>query len=352
MSYRPVLRTARTTIFLCGLLVAACDYTSPSSSDVAGEDDLPVSLEELSSWYSAVPEAENAALLLIRAGDSHRDPDAASKPGLPLAGDAKLPPPGMPLTNDMRAAIGQYLVSNDIALGTIARAAKLDKSRFPIDLTKGMDTDLAHLASCRTLVRLQCLSAVAKANSGDAAAAHSRLRDVLVTSNALRYEPLLISQLVRITCHLIAAESIEYSADRVDFTEAQLAELQKLAGEWEDPELLYRAYVGERCLSVSWLSDPANAERDDGPNVQLPPEMYSKRGVDAVIKHYQMLFSASKLPSRERREELSILADAGPEPRSDSFDDLTAASLSPIAAVHQAHDADTATSRTRSIRIH
>ena len=127
-------------VFLSMLLLADCNNASPSASKLEQSGDLPMTLEELAEWYPPVPESQNAALLLIRAADLHRDPVATTLPNLPVAGSAELPPPGTSLTDETRAAIGQYLVNNDLALATIERAAKLGKSRFPIDLTQGLDT--------------------------------------------------------------------------------------------------------------------------------------------------------------------------------------------------------------------
>jgi len=94
---------------------------------------LPTSGAELNQWYPAVPDSENAALVLTQAFALMRTfPDQRSNE----VARFKPPPRGQPLTPDKVKLLSDYLNLNAAALEKAAEAIKLPKSRYPTDLAQ------------------------------------------------------------------------------------------------------------------------------------------------------------------------------------------------------------------------
>ena len=94
---------------------------------------FPTSGAELNQWYPAVPDSENAALVLTQAFALMRTfPDQRSNE----VARFKPPPRGQPLTPEQVQLLSDYVDLNAAALEKATEAVKLPNSRYPIDLAQ------------------------------------------------------------------------------------------------------------------------------------------------------------------------------------------------------------------------
>jgi hypothetical protein len=125
---------------------------------------LPTNGEELNKWYAAVPERENAALVLTNAFALRRNySDSRSN----LVWHFKLPPRGQTLNPDQAGLLAGYVALNAPALARTDEALKLPGNRYPMDCSLGMQTPLPHLAWLKNLAEINQYKAELAAAKGD-----------------------------------------------------------------------------------------------------------------------------------------------------------------------------------------
>ena len=139
----------------------------------------PATLEELDKWYEAVPDDENAAVVLQIAFSNIVEPTPQQSETLPIIGSAELPAPGVPLTDEMKQAIAEHLTRNERALGLLHQAAGIKKCRYQVDLTLGPATLMPHLKKTREGARLLCLEAILAAEEQNGEKAARAIHDSL-----------------------------------------------------------------------------------------------------------------------------------------------------------------------------
>ena len=108
---------------------------------------------ELNQWYAAVPDAENAALVMTQAFALMRNyPDSRSN----QIASFKIPPRGQPLTAEDKQLLAGYVETNAAALVKAREAIGLPKSRYPVHFRTGIP-QLPHLANLKQLAfALEC----------------------------------------------------------------------------------------------------------------------------------------------------------------------------------------------------
>ena len=211
---------------------------------------LPVTLADLNAWYPEPPPGENAAELLHDAFSNYLNEEDWQI--LPGGGNVDLPKRGEALSDDMKAAIEEYLNANAEALKLLHQAAAMKDCRFPIDLMAGFNVRLPHLAQLRGGAKMLRLEAMLRTENGNTDAAVDSIVSILGVANALRQEPILISELVRISCIAIAGGALEYVLNRATPSAEQIARLEQAFLAAEAPGTMFRALVGERC---QWFNE-------------------------------------------------------------------------------------------------
>ncbi|MBN2310760.1 MAG: hypothetical protein JXR94_17435 [Candidatus Hydrogenedentes bacterium] len=216
----------------------------------------PATLEELDAWYEEPPLGENAADVFAVAFEYYRY--ANDDDEVPFVGKRQRPPDGKPLPDAARERSVQYLADNAQALKYLHEASKIDKCRWPIDLTRGPNTELPHLARVRQGARLVALEALVRADAGDADGAIESVEAVSGVARSLAREPNLISQLVHAACLEIAVKATEQVLDCAPaLSDEQLARLDALLVQPEDSFSLAVGLVGERCMLAEVLRTDA-----------------------------------------------------------------------------------------------
>jgi hypothetical protein len=213
--------------------------------------------EPTNSWalnqsYAAVPDAENAASVwlngigqLTAGASAHR---TWQKFKLPARGTS------LNVTNleFARGIVG----SNDTALATFREAAALSKSRYPIDLTRGANTLLPHLAPLKSVARLLQAEALVAVEDRDSRRATEAIRAMLAASRSLSSEPILISQLASCAIDAIAFETAGIVINQLQLNDVELQGLAAVFARSDDTNRLALALVGERAMLLTTLRDP------------------------------------------------------------------------------------------------
>ena len=279
---------------------------------------LPTSSAELNTWYSAVPDSENAATLFLAAASGLR---SVSVPGLELD-FTRRPSRTNGVSEQLLTANRAYLATNAAALLAIHTALQHPRSRYPINLNAGVLTTLPHLASIKGYAQQLGVCAEMAAECGQPELASQCLLDALSFSRTLQNEPTVISFLITIACEAITTSSAERVFHHVRFTSEQLAEFQT-AFRTAANELSYApAMTGELCMNLDAFRLPAGRQFQSfvmagGANTGIGLEsfvlwLYSASGLQnrdlaVMVNYYDRSRELAALSPTKRRVEAEKL---------------------------------------------
>ena len=210
---------------------------------------LPTSSSEVNEWYPTVPDEENAALLISAAAQEHVSPgNSVSMAALPLAASE--------LTPELAEEIAAHLGKNEAVLARLHAAARLSRSRYPVDFSNGPETLLPHLAKIKGLAQLLRYEAAYECAQRNRERAVASVDAGFALAHTLRDEPTLIAQLVRIACVAIALDSLDKLVSAFALEDMQLQVLSSRLAEADADGLtgIYRAIVGERAGAIEFMS--------------------------------------------------------------------------------------------------
>jgi hypothetical protein len=226
---------------------------------------LPASSADLDRWYERPAPSNNAALLVVDAAREHVTIGGILG-SFPAAGEA--------LSPEMKKAIIEHIDENREVLQKLHVAARLEESRYPINLNVGVNTLLPHLAQVKGMTQTLRYDAMLHGANNDPERAVHSIDTSFALARTLRNEPLLISELVRIACVAISLQSFEWLLSEQPLEASQLAEVDRRLEQAEEDGRrdIFRAMAGERAGAIeyfltSWpgLTPPPGG----GPN--LPP---------------------------------------------------------------------------------
>jgi len=218
----------------------------------------PVTCVELDQWYKIPPDADNATYKIIDAFSHYNKWDKDKS--LPVIGKEELPHRTEPMPEEMKALIAEYIADNNEALELLHDAAAIEHSRYPIDLSAGFETNVPNLSELRGAVFLLKLEAILHAENGESDLAMRSAKSCFGISNSLAKEPITVSQRVRSACQNVAATTIEYCVNRIEFTDEQLTGLIGYIQNSEHNTDMSRAFVGERCFGISFFIAPESVD--------------------------------------------------------------------------------------------
>lgn len=233
---------------------------------------LPTTPAELDAFYPAVPDAENAALLFDEA--SQMLPSQLAKEDQKLREQLTQLRRGDPLPKELAEFLAQQMSDHQAALEMARRGAALTNSRYPVDLNRGFQAALPHLAKVKGLVQLLREQAIYEAAAGHPDRAADAVATGFAAGRSLANEPILISYLVRNAMNALTASGLEQVVNRVALSDAQLSRLQSAAAAGEDTNGIARALAGERGCSIEIFRNPgAYAAMMDGVPGGGPPDI-------------------------------------------------------------------------------
>ena len=220
----------------------------------------PVTCAELDAWYTIPYDAENAAQTILDAFAFLAEWDKDKQNALPLVGRAELPARTEPLPDETRALAAEYIADNNEALELIRAGAKIEHCRYPVDFRDGFAARLDHISNMRRSVMLLNLEALLHAESGQADDAIRSVLSGFGLARSLLKEPTTISQLVRVACHSLSLTTLERITNRIDLTNEQLVELSGHLDDTERSSGMTNAFVGERCMGLSFFMSPTSID--------------------------------------------------------------------------------------------
>jgi tetratricopeptide (TPR) repeat protein len=224
-----------------------------SKLDEIRKQGYPVTLVELDKWYPQLPPVENAAEIYEQAFTNlHATGKSPLRLLQPNFGDynTEWPKRTERLSDEVRARVQGYLDENKEALKFFHQAATLDKARYPIDLTNGIDTRLPHLDRLRFGAQLLALEAILSAEKGDLASSLKSIRGCFAMGHSLIDEPILVSQGIRGVILKTGIKTLEHTINIADMGDADLASFDLLLADNSIPYEMPRALIGERCVSI------------------------------------------------------------------------------------------------------
>lgn len=211
---------------------------------------LPTSGAELDKWYAAVPDTENAAVVMTQAFALMCNfPDGRSNEIARI----NVPPRNQRLGESETRLIADYVEMNSGALAKAREVASLPKARYPVDFALGLETPLPHLAKLKSLAHAAAFQAALALDSGLPADATAALIEIFSMAQTLEEEPCLISQLVRIALIATAEAALERRANAADFSDRELDLLQSSLAIAEKTNLVVRAFIGERAVGIPYF---------------------------------------------------------------------------------------------------
>ena len=212
----------------------------------AGE---PTSLQELIP--PEVPDEENAALLYQQAFEkielSEEDKDVLSD----LIGSMAQPPRGEAPSME---AVEQIVAKNAAAIALLENAAQRPKCRFPVDWEAGNAMTFPHYGKLRQCARVLPAQVIVQVRRGDAAGALRTVEVGLAMCEAVRDEPLLISQLLRYALVQILLRPLHVVLEEDVVPTASCRELFDYLKEMEFMQSFVHSLWGERAMGI-WVFD-------------------------------------------------------------------------------------------------
>lgn len=197
-----------------------------------------------------VPDANNAALLYQSAALLLKAQPAPEKDLLAYLGNLAGSSSDNPLDPEEHVELESLLRQDVIgqALSILAQGTQRPSCRFDNDYSAGISIPLSHLAEQRALARIVGAKALLHAKDGQADEAWDTALIQLKFADALRSEPIIVSQLVRGAQISLACTTIQRLCETSVPSEQRLRDLQELLGGYDDIAPLIMATDGERLL--------------------------------------------------------------------------------------------------------
>lgn len=218
---------------------------------------LPATARELNEFYvvpAGVPDTTEVWVRAILAVQAAKLSERGSTLPLIGSGPSPIPVPGQPWAE--LEATRKLLGECGAELQAIrAAAAAGGQARFPIDLSAGIHTLLPLTQESRQVARVLALDAWVSAHDGNGTRTLEDVKGIFALSDALRGEPLLISQLVRIAVYAVGCETVARLMPHCAWSDADLQSLQSVAQAARFKEEMARAYMGERATCLTALDD-------------------------------------------------------------------------------------------------
>lgn len=210
---------------------------------------LPTTAREINAFHvvpAGVADCTQAWVTVGTSAEAAATSEAAST--LPIIGKdcagCEIPPPGEPW--DKREAVEKFLGDNAALIESIRQAAAIGgQVRFPVDYSAGYTGVLSDIPRMRSVSRILQLDAQASAHRGDGQRALQDIHDQLTLSDALRGEPIIISQLIRYAVHVTALSLIEKLAPDLNWSDEELRGLQARLSAMTFEQGIQRALAGE-----------------------------------------------------------------------------------------------------------
>ncbi|MHB1307742.1 MAG: hypothetical protein ACYDC1_16565 [Limisphaerales bacterium] len=171
-------------------------------------------------------------------------------------GKARLPEPGDRLPPSQLKQIKECLEVNARCLELLRIAAAHESCRYPIDLAKGFELEMPHLAAIRKATDLLILEATYCADTGKGNRAAEALQTVLALAASLNEEPVTLSYLVQTAVLVRTCRVLEWCLERSDMPAANMDLIRNRLLTFLPDRTYRRALIGERCMGIALFESP------------------------------------------------------------------------------------------------
>ena len=208
---------------------------------------LPTNGKELNTYYPAVPDNENAALVITQAFAFMASyPDERSN----AVSKFILPACSQPLTSEQKELLVGHVELNRVAIQTARQGLLRPKCRYPIDLSPGSATLLPHLSHLKNLAQTISFEGILASEDHKLKEAIQSIGTILQLSKTLENEPLLISEIVRFRMDKMAKLTLERYLNAEQLNEENLNLLNQLLQGWERTNGLVLGMIGEQAAAI------------------------------------------------------------------------------------------------------
>ena len=262
--------------------------------------DLKKDGRPMAPWQVIPPEVsdtENAALLYLSAALLLKAQPAPDNNLLEHLGDLSKTFIKESLDSEKLAELKQ-LIGQDVvtqALSIVEQGTRRDSCRFDLDYDDGINMLLPHLSDLRDLARILCAKACLEAKAGNPDTAWDMVSAQLKFADALRAEPALISQLVRIYMIRLSCETIKNLCEIAPPNTLQASDIQSLLKDFDDIRTLIYSIDAERLLFGEWVF---NLRKDElwKTNPYLHNNQEDSSGLISKLLFFAMTFKPISLP--------------------------------------------------------
>lgn len=211
---------------------------------------LPTNGEEVNRWYPAVPDNQNAALLMTQAFALRKlYPDNRTN----LVFNFELPRRGKRLSPEQSELLRGYVAMNEARMIKADEALQLPACRYSMDCSQLMNTPLPHLTWLKGIAELHQYSALLALEAGNPMAASSNVVTMLALARTLDKEPLLISQLVRLRIVGMAFEIMEHRTGGDAFSSIEIENISGAFTQTQTTNLMVNAMIGDRAMMMPYF---------------------------------------------------------------------------------------------------
>jgi hypothetical protein len=240
----------------------------------------PVNSEALNSWYAAVPNQENAASMWLK-GVEQMVPRYKSRARMPWY-QTNLRTRHDTLSAESLSQYQGLVRSNVAALATFREAAKLPRSRYPVDFSPGLEANMSHLDQIRSAADLLQIEAIVACEEERWADAINAIVTMLAAARSVAPEPSVIAQLANYAIVAVACQTTEHLMNRHALGDDDLLALTAEFARCEDKIALARAFTGERAMIVTTLRAPPSMSVPQEDGEEKPLGLSRSRFVRAI----------------------------------------------------------------------
>jgi hypothetical protein len=213
---------------------------------------LPTTANELNHFYAVPRDVPDATRLWVGAIDAVQAANLHTRGDtLPFirSGPTRVPVPGEAWDNFEAARA--LLSELEPELQAIHQAAGVKgQVRFPVDFSAGTSTPLPYTQGSRDVARLLTLDAHVRAHEGKSSQVLHDIKAIFALSDALRREPVLISQLVRFAIQAVGYDAVERLLPHCEWSDDELESLQSAIRSAQIKAELENAFSGERAICL------------------------------------------------------------------------------------------------------
>jgi hypothetical protein len=271
----------------------------------------PVSLDDLEAAYVLPEGVENAADLYLKAFRAYVEPNEAAVQFLPVCGTLVRTEDMPPFPPEVMEAVRVRLEENAECLELLDRAGRMGYCRFPRTRSISFFGTEA-LSSLKKVCQLLAERSLYLAQTGQIDAAYESILTEFEIPKSLAVQPMLIDHLVIIAMQGLAVSGLEDSLNLVQFTDAQLAELQQRLRSMQPMRDYAKVLIAERAWTLEMVGMMSDDTSSSVMLSNLPFKLYSFSGLkdkdamlllDSIEQQRQIL----QLPYHEHLAEVNKL---------------------------------------------